>query len=161
MANGSSHLLLSARDGVHLSSPFVLASLFLFAAAAKIYYMADFKHVTGTFSHVPLPLRALLPLVVPLVEILVGCLILMPPTRRLGLYLCVCTLAVFSVFLAVQVSDPFAPACHCFGTLELARDAKASNRLGLWRNFVLLGLAYIALRPSPKRLAMRQDQCGR
>jgi len=102
---------------VRRAAPFILAFVLLVAIAAKIADLEEFSEVVETFSSVPLALREWLALAVPMTEIVVAYLILLPATRTFGLYCCLVLLTIFSGYLATQIRHPFAPTCHCLGVI--------------------------------------------
>ena len=124
---------------------YALVTVLLVAATAKALNIGDFAQVTSTITFLPQQFRNALPLAVPLGEVAIAYLILMPKTRSAGLVASATLLIAFTAFLAWRVTDPYAPACHCIGLLSLAADAHTANKLALGRNVLLLGLNAVAL----------------
>ena len=122
-----------------------LAVVLLAAAVLKIDSLERFTRLTNTFQLVPPLLRPWIPIAVILSELAAACMLIAPPTRRIGLYVTTLLLTCFTIYLSVQMFNPYAPSCHCFGELLLAQDASASNRLGVVRNGLLLGLCVVGL----------------
>jgi uncharacterized membrane protein len=135
-----SGLNLLARAG-----PLVIGLVLLVSAAAKIYGLDHFSWIATTFVVVPERARQWLIFFVPLSEILVGCALLIPAGRQFALVACIVMLSSYTVFLAVLLGDRAMPSCNCFGTLQLFRDARASNWFGICRNIILIGWALLAL----------------
>ena len=135
-----------------VAAAFILSIVLIVAAASKALDLAAFARVTSTLTFLPTNVRAVLPPIIPILELGVAWLILLPATRRFGLLLCFAMLGGFTFFLAWRVNDPYAPACHCIGLLALAADAQTENKLSLGRNVVLLVFNVIALLPMAKHL---------
>ena len=137
--------------------PWILATLILGAAVSKICSLSDFSWFVSTIAFIPERYRDWLTLFIPLCEIVVGCLLLHPASRRAGLYACLGMLLAFSGFIIVLMIHPYAPSCDCFGAIKLAKDAKINNRIALVRNGILLALTVWGIRSvrARRRIAVR------
>jgi hypothetical protein len=124
----------------------ILAAVLLLAAAAKIYYLDQFSWFILTVKFFPERYVDWLTFLIPFSEIAVGCALLHPRTRFVGLYGCAIMLIAYTGFLTALVITPDAPSCECFGSVKRSVDAAASNRIGLVRDLLLLGLVIRARR---------------
>jgi hypothetical protein len=115
---------------------FLSAVLFAYSAGAKIFDLPGYRSRIGDL---PLPLWIAQPLtwLLPLVEILVVVLLVIPRTRSFGLISAVSLLAVFSVYLLYLTQYPVL-SCACGGWLE---QIGAGWHLSLNAGFILLGVA--------------------
>jgi hypothetical protein len=116
----------------------VLFSGFLFAysAGAKI---CDFPAYRSRMEDLPLPGRIIQPLalLLPLVEILVVVLLIVPRLRVAGLISSLSLLIIFSLYLLYLTQYPVV-SCACGGLLE---QMSANWHLALNTGFILLGAA--------------------
>ncbi len=115
---------------------FLFALLFAYSAGAKIFDLPGYRSRIGDL---PLPLWIAQPLtwLVPLVEILVVVLLVVPRLRVVGLLSAVCLLVVFSLYLLYLTQYPVL-SCACGGVLE---QIGAGWHLALNTGFILLGVA--------------------
>jgi uncharacterized membrane protein YphA (DoxX/SURF4 family) len=125
--------------------PYVLATLLTASAVAKIRDLDYFSFYLTSITFIGEPYRGWLAFIVPMSEVIVACLLFLPPSRRFGLYTCAMLLSIYMIFLSIMVMDPYAPACACFGQIKLAADAKTANRLSLAKDVALLVLSLLPL----------------
>jgi hypothetical protein len=126
---------------------FLSAVLFAYSAGAKIFDLPGYRSRIGDL---PLPLWIAQPLtwLVPLVEILVVVLLILPRLRVVGLLSAISLLVVFSLFLLYLTQYPIL-SCACGGLLE---RIGAGWHLSLNILFILLGV--VGLR---KKLNMKHN----
>jgi hypothetical protein len=112
------------------------AVLFAYSAGAKIFDLPGYRSRIGDL---PLPLWIAQPLTwfVPLAEILVVLLLILPRTRLVGLISAVSLLVIFSVYLLYLTQYPVL-SCACGGWLE---QIGAGWHLTLNVFFIFLGMA--------------------
>lgn len=122
-----------------------MAGVLLVAVVSKFIAMEEFAEVTSTLTIVPRPIRQVLPVLIPLAELVVTYALVLPGLRRIGVCAAAVMLLAFSGYLAWAVAHPWAPACNCLGLLALAGDAHTHNLFSLLRNVVLLCLLGVAM----------------
>ncbi|MEX1119543.1 MAG: MauE/DoxX family redox-associated membrane protein [Terrimicrobiaceae bacterium] len=93
----------------------VLAAVFLYAGIIKSTASEQFLVALAPFTFFPEPLLLPLSTWLPLGEILVGLLILIPKTHRLGAGLALGLLVVFMGVLGWALSQGIIVSCSCFG----------------------------------------------
>ena len=123
------------------AAPYFLAGVFLLAALSKAVAPQRFAETTASIRVIPMEVRWHLPLMVPLLELAVAALMLLPWARRCGLYAAAFSLVGFTGFLMWAVFDPSIADCNCFGPITDRFVAGGSERVGLVRNVILLGVA--------------------
>ena len=116
----------------------VLAAVFFISAVGKLLSLEDFARVTQTLTFIPISMRRWFPVAVPAAEAVVVYLLVLRPTRGVGIVLANAMLVAFTGFLIWRAGDPYAPPCECFGLLKLAAFAKRHNEVALVRNAGLL-----------------------
>jgi hypothetical protein len=126
-------------------APWLLSATLLLTAIAKIYTLDHFHELVMSFTFLSERLRYWITFGVPLAEIVVSTLLLIPATRALGLVLSLTILTVFTGYLVRIVADPYAPACLCLGLVHFAKNAHRENQISLVRNCVLLFVVIVAL----------------
>jgi len=110
--------------------------LFAYSAGAKI---CDFPAYRSRMEDLPLPGRIAQPLafLLPLVEILVVVLLVVPRLRIAGVFSSVSMLTIFSLYLLYLTQYPVV-SCACGGLLE---QIGTGWHLALNTGFILLGAA--------------------
>jgi hypothetical protein len=136
----------------------ILAAVLLLAAVSKIYYLDQFSWFILTVKFFPERYVDWLTFLIPFSEIAVACALLHPRTRVAGLYACAVMLIVYTGFLTALVITPDAPSCECFGSVKRAVDATASNRIGLLRDLLLLGLVIAVIQARGKPTPAAGDE---
>lgn len=125
--------------------PYILSTVFLTAAVLKIWDIGAFSWYVTTITFLPARIRDLLTFIVPLGEICIGCMLLLPSLRKTSLIACLVVLVIFTGFLFAMVMNPAAPYCRCFGTILLSQQAHMENKIALARDLVLLTLTAFAI----------------
>jgi len=132
-------------------SPYILGCAFTIAAIGKIINLKYFYEILRVAPFIPQAPRPWLVLLVPLLELSLGCTLLLPQCRQYSLRVAFFTLVVFTAFLVFLVLHPFSPGCRCLGVIEFASKAKTQNLLGLCRNSLLLFINLLGMRLSTAR----------
>jgi methylamine dehydrogenase accessory protein MauD len=130
----------SALMAATLATRLILAAVFIVAGVAKLRDRAGTKTAVvefGASERIAAPVALLL----PLVELVVAGLLLLPATAAAGAIGALALLAAFSGAIAWNLARGRTPDCHCFGQLH---SAPASWNT-LIRNGVLAGIAAVAL----------------
>ncbi len=133
---------------VGLAAVVVLAVVFATAGVAKVIDSAGTREAVVAFG-VPQRLSVLGAVLVPLAELTVAILLIIPRTRIAGAAGSLVLLSLLSAAVAVSLARGRAPECQCFGQLH---SAPASWKT-LARNGLLAGLGVIALTVTPASLA--------
>lgn len=93
----------------------ILAAVFLFAGIVKSTASEQFLVALAPFTFVPEALLFPLSFWLPIAEVLIGLLLLIPHTHRLGAALALALLLVFVAVLAWALSQGIIVSCSCFG----------------------------------------------
>lgn len=115
-------------------------ALFLYTAYAKIIDHARF--LTGlTRVHLISGFAVTISFAVPIVEITVALLLLIPQTVKVGLFSFITVMSSFTIYIiSAMIWEENLP-CHCGGAIE-----KLSWMQHIWFNLAFIFLAFIALR---------------
>lgn len=95
-----------------------LAAVFLYAGIIKSTASEQFLVALAPFTFLPEVLLQPISQWLPVIEVLVGLLILIPRTHRLGAALAMALLLVFMGVLAWALSQGIIVSCSCFGEDE-------------------------------------------
>jgi len=129
-----------------LAARLVLAAVFAVAGAAKLRDRRGTRQAAREFG-APERLAGLVGLILPLAELTVAGLLLVPGTVLVGEAGALALLLLFSAAIGIALARGRAPDCHCFGRLH---SAPASWRT-LVRNGLLAAVAALALSASLAR----------
>lgn len=115
-------------------------ALFLYTAYAKIVDHDRFLHGL-TRVHLITGFAVFISFAVPIVEIIVALLLLIPQTAKIGLYSFIAVMSSFTLYiLSAMIWEQNLP-CHCGGAIE-----KLSWSQHIWFNLAFIALAILALR---------------
>lgn len=114
--------------------------LFLFSAYEKITGYDQFLNGLKRVSFVG-QFAELIALAVPIIEILVSILLIIPKMQKIGLYAFAGTMIVFSLYILSMLLLQEKLPCHCNLIIE-----KLSWRQHLWFNLAFIALATIAIK---------------
>ena len=129
-----------AKEKIISTLCWICMALFLYTAYAKI---ADHHRFLEGLTRVHLisSFAELISFVVPVVEILVALLLLIPQAAKIGLYGFIAVMFSFTVYIiSAMIWEKNLP-CHCGGAIE-----KLSWSQHIWFNLVFMILAIFALR---------------
>jgi hypothetical protein len=126
------------------SSRIIIAIVLLLGIVMKYLGMSEFAKATDIITIVPFFFRKLLPVVVPLVEIVLVVGLLVGKNKRFWIVATFYTFLVFSGYLIWLIINPWAPHCDCLGLLRFAEDVRTDNIISLIRNIVLLFLLWLS-----------------
>jgi len=135
-------------DGAILIARIGLAVVFLVAGAGKLTDLAGSRQAVADFG-VPKRLANLSGTLLPLVEMVLALLLLVPSTAWWGAVGAAALLALFLAGMARSMIRGEAPDCHCFGQIH-------SEPVGwptIARNSGLLVVALVAASPDPRHAA--------
>jgi hypothetical protein len=126
-----------------LAASLLVGQVLLLSAGFKVSRRADYASALASFTALerwPEPVRRLVGLSVPLAELAIATLILVPSTRALGVLAATILIGAFSAVVALD-RRPTVARCGCWGSarLEVPRSAY------LVRNAILLAAAGAAL----------------
>lgn len=115
-------------------------ALFIYTAYAKIVDHTRF--LAGlTRVHLISGVAVFISYAVPISEIIVALLLLIPQTVKIGLYSFIAVMSTFTVYIiSAMIWEPHLP-CHCGGAIE-----KLSWGQHIWFNLAFIIIAIIALR---------------
>jgi hypothetical protein len=115
-------------------------ALFLYTAYAKIIDHDRFlKGLTRV--HLINAFAVFISFAVPVIEIIVALLLLIPQTAKLGLYNFVAVMSSFTIYIISAMTWEKKLPCHCGGAIE-----KLSWGQHLWFNLAFIAIAIFALR---------------
>lgn len=93
----------------------VLAAIFLYAGIVKSTASEQFLIALAPFTFLPEALLVPISFWLPVAEVLIGLLLLIPPTHKLGAGLALALLLIFIAVLAWALSQGIIVSCSCFG----------------------------------------------
>jgi len=115
-------------------------ALFLYTAYAKIVDHDRFlKGLTRV--HLIAGVAVFISFAVPVVEIIVALLLLVPKTAKLGLSCFIAVMSLFTMYIVSAMIREKKLPCHCGGAIE-----KLSWGQHIWFNLAFIAIAAIALR---------------
>jgi hypothetical protein len=130
----------TAKENIIVAICWLCMALFLYTAYAKIVdHDRFFKgltrvHLIGAFA-------VFISFAVPVIEIIVALLLLIPQTAKLGLYSFIAVMSLFTIYIvSVMIWEKKLP-CHCGGAIE-----KLNWSQHIWFNLAFIVIAIIALR---------------
>ncbi len=113
--------------------------LFLYTASAKI--LDHDRFLRGlTRVHIISGFAVLISFLVPVIEIVVALLLLIPRTAKVGLYSFIAIMTVFTGYIISALIWEKNLPCHCGGAIE-----KLSWTQHIWFNVVFIAIAIFAL----------------
>lgn len=129
----------TTRDKIIRAICWLCMALFLYTAYAKIVDHARF--LAGlTRVHLISGLAVFISFAVPIVEIFVALLLLIPQTAKIGLYSFIAVMLSFTLYIiSAMIWEPRLP-CHCGGAIE-----KLSWGQHIWFNLAFISSAIFAL----------------
>lgn len=96
---------------------FLIILLFVYTGVSKLINYDNFKHVMGQ-TPILKPFLDVLPIGLPLSELVAAALLIFPVTRRWGLYAAAVLMSAFTVYVAyVLFVSPHVP-CVCGGIIK-------------------------------------------
>ena len=129
-----------AKDGLVIGIRFICMALFLYTAYAKIIDHDRFLNGL-TRVHLISGFAVFISFAVPVIEIIVALLLLIPQTAKLGLYSFTAIMLSFTIYIiSAMIWEKHLP-CHCGGAIE-----KLSWGQHIWFNLTFIVITIIALR---------------
>lgn len=130
----------TTREKIITASCWLCMALFLYTAYAKIVDHARF--LAGlTRVHLISGFAVFISFAVPISEILIALLLLIPMTVKTGLYSFIAIMSLFTIYIiSAMIWEPHLP-CHCGGAIE-----KLSWGQHIWFNLAFITIAVFALR---------------
>ncbi|NHA02507.1 hypothetical protein G7092_01800 [Mucilaginibacter sp. HC2] len=129
----------STKEKIITAICWLCMALFLYTAYAKIVDHARF--LAGlTRVHLISGFAVFISFAVPVVEILVALLLLIPRTAKAGLYGFIAAMSSFTIYIISAMTWEKDLPCHCGGAIE-----KLSWGQHIWFNLAFIGLAIFAL----------------
>jgi len=123
-----------------IASLFIL--LFIYTATSKLYTFKDFDHV---LQLIPVfgPFHFILAILIISLNIIIGVLLIIPATQKIGLYAALVLLIIFTLFLFYMVYFEKNLPCSCGGI-----TANLTWRQHIWLNMILTTLAFSGILPN-------------
>lgn len=117
--------------------------LFIYTATSKIFTFRDFDNVLHA---VPIfgPFHLIIAVAIIGAEIIIGALLIIPLTKKAGLYATLAILIIFTVYLTYMVSFETRLPCSCGGILT-----QLSWKDHIWLNTLLVILAGFGILTNP------------
>ncbi|AZI24150.1 hypothetical protein EA772_01860 [Pedobacter sp. G11] len=118
----------------------ILASLFAYTAYEKIM---DHKRFMNGIAKVEIigGLAFLISWTVPIVELVIAAMLLVPQTLRIGLWCFLGMMTIFSVYILIALIWASKLPCHCGGVIETLSWPEH-----LWFNIAFILLSLVAIR---------------
>jgi len=129
----------------------------LFAAILKSIDLVSFQTTLRLISWLPTFWVQELVWIVPSIEILLAFCLLGNVYRLKAMFASLVVLIGFSIFLAINLTDPYAPACRCIGWIEFSHSNWTNNLIALIRNVFLLMVAAAGLWAGPGLMTSRES----
>lgn len=101
---------------IHLSA-WLLIVLFLYTASDKLWNFREFKEFLGRLEYLG-PYNHLLAVAIPIAEIAISLVLLMPSLRTEGLYSALLLMLGFTVYLVYMRITHTELPCHCGGAIS-------------------------------------------
>lgn len=137
---------------ITLIAAICLSALFATAALHKWREPLHFEGVLGQYKLLPRKWVAITAKITPYFELIIALLLLIDLSRALAAIAALCTLAIYSLAIAINLSrDRREIDCGCGGSATQLSSAL------IWRNVCLLCIAITALVPSSERLLSSLD----
>ena len=127
-------------DAFVIAARIILAAVFLVSGAAKLADLTGSRRAVADFG-VPERLARLGGLMLPVIELAVSLLLVVPATAFVGAIGALGLLVLFVAGISYNLARGRHPDCHCFGQVHSAPVGWTT----LVRNFVLIGLAGLAM----------------
>ncbi|MDB5010794.1 MAG: hypothetical protein JWQ06_1583 [Mucilaginibacter sp.] len=129
-----------AKERITIALRFTCMALFLYTAYAKI---VDHDRFLNGLSkvHIINGFAVYISYLVPLTEILVSLLLLIPQTAKWGLYTFTVLMSIFTCYIISALLWEKHLPCHCGGVIE-----KLSWLQHIWLNLAFISIAISALR---------------
>jgi hypothetical protein len=130
----------SLKGSLVIALRFICMALFLYTAYAKI---VDHERFLNGLSkvHIISGHAAYVSYFVPLAEIIIALLILIPQSAKLGLYAFIGLMSLFTGYIVCAMIWEKKLPCHCGGAIE-----KLSWSQHIWFNLAFIIIAVLALR---------------
>jgi hypothetical protein len=128
------------KERIIIGIRYICLFLFMYTAYAKIVdHERFYKGLTRV--HVISAFAVFISYAVPVIEIIVSVLLLIPQTEKAGLYAFTGIMSAFTLYIiSAMIWEPKLP-CHCGGAIE-----KLSWGQHIWFNLAFIVLAIIAIR---------------
>ena len=128
------------KEKIVITIRWLCMALFLYTAYAKIINHDRFLNGL-TNVHIINGFAVLISFAVPIVEIIVSILLLIPKTAQFGLYSFIAVMSSFTIYIISAMIWEKKLPCHCGGAIE-----KLSWSQHIWFNLSFIIIAIIALR---------------
>jgi hypothetical protein len=128
-----------AKEKISIGISWMCMALFVYAADAKI---SDHWRFLNGLIHVHLigNYAEFISYAVPVIEIIVAFLLLIPNTRKVGLYSFILVMSSFTIYIAAAMIWEKTLPCHCGGAIEML-----SWKQHIWFNLAFIVTALFAL----------------
>lgn len=130
----------SAKDRIILAICWVCMALFLYTAYAKT---VNHPRFLGGLTRVHLisGVAAFVSFAVPLTEVIVALLLLIPHTSKIGLYSFIAVMSSFTIYIICAMIWERKLPCHCGGAIETLSWGQH-----IWFNLAFIAIAIVAIR---------------
>lgn len=127
------------RTPVFLFAVYFFIFLFLYTAADKIANQERFENVLSKSILIG-PVSKYISWLVPVTEILIGIILLVPKSQKSGLLLSLLLMSIFTIYLGFMVFSGSQLPCHCGGIIS-----RMTWTQHIWFNIACIVLAALAL----------------
>lgn len=121
---------------------YLLLMLFMYTAASKLLTVKSFA---STLAKSPLigSYNTIVAWSIPILEILIGILLIVVSLRKIGLYASLGLMVIFTVYLCYMVLSGSKLPCHCGGVVSTL-----SWQQHIWFNMAFVLIAFAGIRTS-------------
>lgn len=119
---------------------YLFIALFVYTSYSKFETIEDFKTILGKSPLIG-RYNTIIAWTIPIVEMVVVIFLLIPPTKKLGLFACLVTMLGFTSFLIYGLLSESKLPCHCGGVVS-----SLSWQEHIWFNLVFIILAIAGLK---------------
>lgn len=120
---------------------YLFVALFVYTAASKLTTLETFEQVLGKSSLLS-SYHVFIARLIPITEIIISILLILPSTKKLGLYLSLGLMLVFTTYLIYMVLSGGNVICHCGGVIS-----SLTWKQHIWFNigFIMMAIAGLKL----------------
>lgn len=119
---------------------YLFVALFVYTAESKFMTMKSFESILSR-SPLTAPFSIIIAWAVPIIEILISILLLIPNCKKLGLIFSLTLMSLFTVFLTYGIVSGSKLPCHCGGLIS-----SMTWQQHIWLNIGFIILAIIGLK---------------
>jgi uncharacterized membrane protein YphA (DoxX/SURF4 family) len=135
----TSKLSVSTKEHIMDAVVYLFIILFMYTAASKFFTISSFA---STLAKSPLigNMNYVVAWGIPIIEVIISILLILPSFRRVGLYAALILMVAFTIYLAYMILSDSKLPCHCGGVISTM-----SWQQHIWFNMGFIVLAITGL----------------